>query len=59
MISAKREKLACAIWAKEKCTTKYGIDIEAWENMNPEAKSMWISRADAQIAALKEANDRG
>ena len=47
----KIELLACAMWAKEKCTTHYGININAWLEMNVTAKKMWITNAKLHLAA--------
>jgi hypothetical protein len=46
------EKLACAMWASEKCTTPYGIDILVWENMSKEAKVEWLRLARRQYGSI-------
>ena len=43
------ELLACAMWAKEKCTTNYGIDIDHWINMHPNPKRAWINLAKKHL----------
>ena len=43
------ELLACAMWAKEKCTTNYGIDIDHWINMHPNPKRDWINLAKKHL----------
>jgi hypothetical protein len=47
------ELLACAMWAKQKCTTSFGIDIEAWENMQPMSKLAWINLAKEHLANFR------
>jgi len=57
-VAAQRlERLACAMWAKEKCTTKYGIDIDAWESMIPFVKNVWIGLAKKHLRAFKRKCD--
>jgi len=41
--------LAFALWAKEKCTTEYGIDITVWESMDPCAKREWMKRGEYEL----------
>jgi hypothetical protein len=48
--TAKIEKLACAMWAREKCTTPFGIDIDHWEQMHRVPKARWILAAKKHYA---------
>jgi hypothetical protein len=36
------ELLAFAMWAKEKCTTEHGVNVNAWERMSKDAKLAWM-----------------
>ena len=48
------ELLACAMWAKEKCTTNYGIDIDHWINMHTTAKRAWIKKARLVLSKVQK-----
>lgn len=43
------ELLAFALWAKEKCTTPYGISIEHWEKMAAVPKAAWLALGRKQL----------
>jgi hypothetical protein len=47
--------IAFSLWAAEKCTTKYGTDVDDWNTMPPSAKSAWMKLAKEKMAEWKEA----
>ena len=48
----KVELLAFATWAKEKCTTPHGIDVDAWIALSPRVKATWLRKGESAYRAL-------